>query len=329
MPILTHRPRRLRRGKNIRALVSENHLSANDLIYPVFIIAGQQQKQPIVSMPNTYRLSIDLLIENLKPLVELGLLAIALFPVIETDKKDPNATQSYQPNGLVPNAIKAIKKIFPDLIIITDVALDPYTNHGQDGIIDKNGYVLNDQTVEILTKQALSHAKAGADMVAPSDMMDGRIGVIRQALEENNLIHTQILAYSAKYASNYYGPFRDAIESKNNLGKADKKTYQMDIANSNEALKEVELDIEEGADIVMVKPGIAYLDIVYRVKQTFEVPVFAYQVSGEYAMLKAAAHNGWIDEKSVALETLLSFKRAGADAIFTYYAKEVLTWLKA
>lgn len=327
MTILTHRPRRLRQYSYSRKLIAQNQLSVNDLIYPIFIVEGENQRQAIVSMPDIERLSLDNLLIEAKELVELGILAIALFPVISVDKKDLDAKESYNDNGLIQTAVRALKKFVPNLSVITDVALDPYTSHGQDGVIDDKGYVLNDQTIDILIKQALSHAKAGADVIAPSDMMDGRIGAIRLALEENGFIHTQILAYSAKYASSYYGPFRDAIGSAGNLGKADKKTYQMDPANSDEALNEVALDLEQGADIVMVKPGLAYLDIVYRVKQTFGVPTFAYHVSGEYAMLKAAAQNNWIDEKAVALETLLSFKRAGADAILTYYAKEAALWL--
>ncbi len=279
-------------------------------------------------MPNITRFSLDELLKEAKDIVNLNIPAIALFPVIAQDKKSIDANEAYNPNGLIQKAVKTLKKEYPNLGIITDVALDPYTIHGQDGLIDNNGYVLNDETVEVLVKQALSHAKAGADIVAPSDMMDGRIGAIRNALEENGFINTQILAYSAKYVSHYYGPFRDAIGSAKNLAGGSKETYQMDVANSNEALKEVALDIKEGADMVMIKPGISYLDIVYRVKKKFKIPTFAYQVSGEYSMLKAAAQNGWIDEKKVVLETLLSFKRAGADAILTYYAFEVAKWLK-
>ena len=279
-------------------------------------------------MPNITRFSLDELLKEAKDIVNLNIPAIALFPVIAQDKKSLDANEAYNPNGLIQKAVKTLKKEYPNLGIITDVALDPYTTHGQDGLIDNNGYVLNDETVEVLVKQALSHAKAGADIVAPSDMMDGRIGAIRNALEENGFINTQILAYSAKYVSHYYGPFRDAIGSAKNLAGGSKETYQMDVANSNEALKEVALDIKEGADMVMIKPGISYLDIVYRVKKKFKIPTFAYQVSGEYSMLKAAAQNGWIDEKKVVLETLLSFKRAGADAILTYYAFEVAKWLK-
>ena len=278
-------------------------------------------------MPGIERLSIDQLMLEAKEIVDLKIPAIALFPVISADKKSEEAQESYNSDGLIQRAVRQLKRSFPDLLVITDVALDPFTSHGQDGLIDKDGYVVNDETVEVLIKQAVSHARAGADIVAPSDMMDGRIGAIRQALEENGFIHTSILAYSAKYASSFYGPFRDAVGSSGSLGKADKKTYQMDPANSNEALHEVEMDIAEGADIVMIKPGLPYLDIVSSVKQTFAVPTFAYHVSGEYAMLKAASANGWIEEKPVVLETLSCFKRAGADAVLTYYAKEVAQWI--
>jgi porphobilinogen synthase len=278
-------------------------------------------------MPGSEPLSIDQLMFDAKEIVDLKIPAIALFPVISTDKKSEEAQESYNSDGLIQRAIRELKRSFPDLLVITDVALDPFTSHGQDGLIDKDGYVVNDETVEVLVKQAISHAIAGADIVAPSDMMDGRIGAIRQALEENGYIHTNILAYSAKYASSFYGPFRDAVGSSGSLGKSDKKTYQMDPANSNEALHEVEMDIAEGADMVMIKPGLPYLDIVSTVKQTFAVPTFAYHVSGEYAMLKAASANGWIEEKPVVLETLSCFKRAGADAVLTYYAKEVAQWI--
>lgn len=326
--ILSHRPRRLRKNAQTRALVAQYRLNTDDLIYPVFVVSGSNRREKIDSMPEIERLSVDLLIEHLKPLIDLGLLAIAIFPVLDEDNKDLLASQSYADQGLTQTTVKTLKSIFPELIIITDVALDPYTSHGQDGIIDEAGYVLNDQTTEILVKQALSHARAGADVVAPSDMMDGRIGQIRQALEAEGFIHTQILSYAAKYASSYYGPFREAVGSSNNLGKADKKTYQMDPANSDEALSEVKLDLGQGSDMVMVKPGTPYLDVVYRIKQTFGVPTFVYHVSGEYAMIKAAAKQNWIDEKAVVLETLLGFKRAGADAILTYYAKDVLVWLQ-
>ncbi len=278
-------------------------------------------------MPGIERLSIDQLMLEAKEIVDLKIPAIALFPVISADKKSEEAQESYNSDGLIQRTVRELKRSFPDLLVITDVALDPFTSHGQDGLIDKDGYVVNDETVEVLIKQAVSHARAGADIVAPSDMMDGRIGAIRQALEENGFIHTSILAYSAKYASSFYGPFRDAVGSSGSLGKADKKTYQMDPANSNEALHEVAMDIAEGADMVMIKPGLPYLDIVSSVKQTFAVPTFAYHVSGEYAMVKAASANGWIEEKPVVLEMLSCFKRAGADAVLTYYAKEVAQWI--
>ncbi len=328
MSILTHRPRRLRKQKFNRSLVRENSLSAHDLIYPLFIIEGKNKKEKIKSMPGIERLSIDQLLIEAKEIVDLEIQAIALFPVINSDKKTEEAEESYNPDGLIQRAVRALKRGFPELAVITDVALDPFTSHGQDGLIDSNGYVLNDETVDVLIKQAISHAEAGADIVAPSDMMDGRIGAIRNALEESGFIHTNILAYSAKYASSFYGPFREAVGSSGNLGKSDKKTYQMDPGNSNEAIREVELDINEGADMVMIKPGLPYLDIVSNVKQVFGVPTFAYHVSGEYAMLKAASQNKWIDEKSTVLETLLCFKRAGADAILTYYAKDAAKWIK-
>jgi porphobilinogen synthase len=327
MTILTHRPRRLRKHSSIRSLVRETSFTVEDLIYPLFIIEGKKQRKEVKSMPGIERLSIDQLMLEAKEIVALKIPAIALFPVISADKKSEEAQESYNSDGLIQRAVRELKRSFPDLLVITDVALDPFTSHGQDGLIDKDGYVVNDETVEVLIKQAVSHARAGADIVAPSDMMDGRIGAIRQALEENGFIHTNILAYSAKYASSFYGPFRDAVGSSGSLGKADKKTYQMDPANSNEALHEVEMDIAEGADIVMIKPGLPYLDIVSSVKQTFAVPTFAYHVSGEYAMLKAASANGWIEEKPVVLETLSCFKRAGADAVLTYYAKEVAQWI--
>jgi len=327
MTILTHRPRRLRKHSSIRSLVRETSFSVEDLIYPLFIIEGKKQREEVKSMPGIERLSIDQLMLEAKEIVDLKIPAIALFPVISADKKSEEAEESYNSDGLIQRAVRELKRSFPDLLVITDVALDPFTSHGQDGLIDKDGYVVNDETVEVLIKQAVSHARAGADIVAPSDMMDGRIGAIRQALEENGFIHTNILAYSAKYASSFYGPFRDAVGSSGSLGKADKKTYQMDPANSNEALHEVEMDIAEGADMVMIKPGLPYLDIVSTVKQTFAVPTFAYHVSGEYAMLKAASAYGWIEEKPVVLETLSCFKRAGADAVLTYYAKEVAQWI--
>ena len=328
MSILTHRPRRLRKQKFNRSLVQENSLSSSDLIYPLFVIEGENKREKIESMPGIERVSIDQLLVEAEEIIDLQIQAIALFPVISSDKKTEEAEESYNPDGLVQRAVRALKRGFPELAVITDVALDPFTSHGQDGLIDSNGYVLNDETVEVLIKQSISHAEAGADIVAPSDMMDGRIGAIRNALEESGYIYTNILSYSAKYASSFYGPFREAVGSSGNLGKSDKKTYQMDPGNSNEAIREVELDINEGADMVMIKPGLPYLDVVSNVKQTFGVPTFAYHVSGEYAMLKAASQNNWIDEKSTVLETLLCFKRAGADAILTYYAKDAAKWIK-
>ena len=328
MSILTHRPRRLRKQKFNRSLVRENSLSASDLIYPLFVIEGENKREIIESMPGIERVSIDQLLVEAKEVMDLNIQAIALFPVISSDKKTEEAEEAYNPDGLVQRAVRALKRSLPELAVITDVALDPFTSHGQDGLIDSDGYVLNDETVDVLIKQSISHAEAGADIVAPSDMMDGRIGAIRNALEESGFIHTNILSYSAKYASSFYGPFREAVGSSGNLGKSDKKTYQMDPGNSNEAIREVELDISEGADMVMIKPGLPYLDIVSNVKQVFGVPTFAYHVSGEYAMLKAASQNNWIDEKSTVLETLLCFKRAGADAILTYYAKDAAKWIK-
>ena len=327
MSILTHRPRRLRKQKFNRSLVRENALSASDLIYPLFVIEGENKREAIESMPGIERVSVDQLLVEAKEMIDLKIQAIALFPVISSDKKTEEAAESYNPDGLVQRAVRSLKRNFPELAVITDVALDPFTSHGQDGLIDSDGYVLNDETVDVLIKQSLSHAEAGADIIAPSDMMDGRIGAIRNALEESGYIHTNILSYSAKYASSFYGPFREAVGSSGNLGKSDKKTYQMDPGNSNEAIREVELDISEGADMVMIKPGLPYLDIVSNVKQTFGVPTFAYHVSGEYAMLKAASQNNWIEEKSTVLETLLCFKRAGADAILTYYAKDAAKWI--
>jgi porphobilinogen synthase len=311
-----------------RRLMRENKLTVDDLICPLFVTEGSQQKELIASMPGIERLSLDLLLEEAQQLFNLGIPAIALFPVISADKKSNDAAEAYNPDGLVQHSVKALKQMLPELGIITDVALDPFTSHGQDGLVNAEGYVVNDETIAVLVKQALSHAEAGADIVAPSDMMDGRIGAIRQALEENNHVNTRILAYSAKYASSFYGPFRDAVGSAGNLGTGNKYHYQMDPANSDEAMREIALDLQEGADMVMVKPGMPYLDIVYRVKQQFGVPTFAYQVSGEYAMLKAAAMNGWLDEKQVVLESLLAFKRAGSDAILTYFAKSVAQWLK-
>jgi porphobilinogen synthase len=293
----------------------------------MFVMEGNKKEEAIPSMPGISRQSPDLILETAKECFELGIPAIALFPVIDAKLKTEDAKEAYSPEGLIPRVVALLKQHVPQLGVITDVALDPYTSHGQDGLIDASGFVLNDETVEILIKQALSHAKAGADIVAPSDMMDGRIGKIREALEKEGFIHTKILAYSAKYASSFYGPFRDAVGSSKNLGKSDKNSYQMDPANTDEALTEVELDIHEGADMVMVKPGLPYLDIVYRVKATFGVPTYAYQVSGEYAMLKAVSQNGWLDEKAVVMESLLAFKRAGADGILTYYAMDVAKWL--
>jgi len=325
----SNRPRRMRKDEFSRRLMREHHLRTDDLIYPVFVMEGNKKEEAIPSMPGIKRQSADLIIDTAKECFKLGIPAIALFPVIDAKLKTEDAKEAYNPEGLIPRVVALLKQHVPQLGVITDVALDPYTSHGQDGLIDASGYVLNDETVEILIKQALSHAKAGADIVAPSDMMDGRIGKIREALEKEGLIHTKILAYSAKYASSFYGPFRDAVGSSQNLVKSDKNSYQMDPANTDEALTEVELDINEGADMVMVKPGLPYLDIVYRVKATFGVPTYAYQVSGEYAMLKAVSQNGWLDEKAVVMESLLAFKRAGADGILSYYAMEVARWLKA
>jgi porphobilinogen synthase len=318
----------MRKDEFSRRLMREHHLTTDDLIYPVFVMEGHQKEEVITSMPGIKRQSMDLIIETAKECFNLGIPAIALFPVIDAKLKTEDAKEAYNPDGLIPRVVALLKQHVPNLGVITDVALDPYTSHGQDGLIDASGYVLNDETVEVLIKQALSHAKAGADIVAPSDMMDGRIGKIREALEKEGFVNTKILAYSAKYASSFYGPFRDAVGSAKNLGKSDKNSYQMDPANTDEALTEVELDINEGADMVMVKPGMPYLDIVYRVKATFGVPTYAYQVSGEYAMLKAASQNGWLDEKATVMESLLAFKRAGADGILSYYAMEVARWLK-
>lgn len=326
---LFHRPRRLRRTDWSRRLVQENTLSANDFIYPVFLLEGNNRQEEVKSMPGVSRLSLDLLIPVAEDCVKLGIPVMALFPVISAELKTADGKEAHNPSGLIPQAIKELKSRFPNLGIMTDIALDPYTSHGQDGIIDEDGYVINDVTVEALVKQALTHAKAGADMVAPSDMMDGRIAAIRDALEAHGFIHTQIMAYSAKYASAFYGPFRDAVGSAGNLGKGDKKTYQMDPANSDEAIREVALDIEEGADMVMVKPGMPYLDIVRRVKEELGHPTFAYQVSGEYAMIKAAAINGWINGDAVMMESLLAFKRAGADGILTYFARDAARLLQA
>jgi porphobilinogen synthase len=319
--------RRLRKHEFSRRLVAENQISVNDLIYPMFVLMGKDRREPVESMPGVDRLSIDLLLEEALYLANLGVPAIALFPVVNQDVKSLDAAEAYNPEGLVQRAVRALKEHIPQIGVITDVALDPFTTHGQDGIIDEQGYVINDVTTEILIQQALSHAAAGADVVAPSDMMDGRIGKIRDALEAAGHIHTQIMAYSAKYASSYYGPFRDAVGSASNLKGGNKKNYQMDPANSDEALHEVAMDINEGADMVMVKPGMPYLDVVRRVKSELQVPTFAYQVSGEYAMHKAAIMNGWLAEKETVLESLLCFKRAGADGILTYFAKDVAEWL--
>ena len=322
------RMRRMRRDDFSRRLMREHRLHVDNLIQPVFVIEGTNRTEAIASMPDIERFTVDRLLGYAETLQALGVPAIALFPIVPQEKKDNKAQEAYNPKGLIPTAVRELKKRFPTLGVITDAALDPYTIHGQDGVVDESGYVLNDETVEILVKQALVCAAAGVDMVAPSDMMDGRVGAIRTALERDGFVHTRILAYSAKYASGFYGPFRDAIGSAKNLGKSNKQNYQMDSANSDEALREIALDLEEGADAVMVKPGMPYLDIVRRVKDTFGVPTFVYQVSGEYAMLMAAARNGWLDERTVALESLLSIRRAGADAILTYFADKAARWLK-
>ena len=325
----SHRPRRMRRDDWSRRLMQENSVSASDLIYPVFLLEGQGKSEAVASMPGVNRVSLDLLIPVAKECVELGIPALALFPVIDASLKTPDGKEAFNPSGLIPTAVRELKKRFPTLGIMTDVALDPYTSHGQDGVLDDQSRILNDETTAILVKQALVQAEAGVDIVAPSDMMDGRIGKIREALEQKNLIHTRIMAYSAKYASAFYGPFRDAVGSAKNLGKADKKTYQMDCANGDEALREVALDISEGADMVMVKPGMPYLDIVRRVREEFNYPTYAYQVSGEYAMLKAAAQNGWLDHDAVMMESLLAFKRAGANGVLTYFALEAARLLQS
>jgi porphobilinogen synthase len=319
----------MRRDAFSRRMMRETLLTPADFIYPVFVLEGEGAREPVPSMPGVQRMSIDLLLEEARQCADLGIPAIALFPVTPQSAKSEDACEAFNPNGLAQRAVRALKADLPELGVMTDVALDPFTTHGQDGLIDENGYVMNDETVEVLVKQALSHAEAGADIVAPSDMMDGRIGALRQALEAAGQRHTRILAYSAKYASSFYGPFRDAVGSSANLAGGDKYSYQMDPANSDEALHEVGLDLAEGADMVMVKPGMPYLDVVRRVKQTFQAPTFVYQVSGEYAMLKAAAQNGWLDEKAVVLESLLCIKRAGADGILTYFAKQAAQWLKA
>ena len=328
-PFPANRPRRLRRDAATRALVREHRLAAEDLILPVFVLDGHGQTQDVASMPGVQRMSVDRLLPVAEACVQLGVPVMALFPVIDPALKTPDGREATNPDGLVPRAVRELRARFPTLALLTDVALDPFTSHGQDGLLDDTGYILNDATVEMLTRQALVQAQAGVDIVAPSDMMDGRIGAIRGALEGAGLIHTRIMAYSAKYASAFYGPFRDAVGSAGNLGKADKKVYQMDPGNTDEALREVALDIAEGADMVMVKPGMPYLDIVRRVKDEFRVPTFAYQVSGEYAMLKAAAANGWLDHDAVMMESLLAFKRAGADGVLTYFALDAARKLRA
>jgi porphobilinogen synthase len=319
-PYPSSRPRRLRRDAYTRALVREHRLSSDDLIYPVFLLDGERRVEDVASMPGVQRRSLDGIFALADQCVSLGVPVLALFPVIDPALKTPDGSEATNPEGLVPRAVRELKRRFPQLGVLTDVALDPYTSHGQDGLLDDTGYIVNDSTVEVLRRQALVHSQAGVDIVAPSDMMDGRIGAIRQTLEAAGQVHTRIMAYSAKYASAFYGPFRDAVGSAGNLGKADKKVYQMDPGNSDEALREVALDIAEGADMVMVKPGMPYLDVVRRVKEEFRVPTFAYQVSGEYAMLKAAAANGWLDHDAVMMESLLAFKRAGADGVLTYFA---------
>jgi porphobilinogen synthase len=335
MPIITPaqypaaRMRRMRRDPFSRALMRENTITASDLIYPVFILDGANQRQQVASMPGVERVSVDLLMKVAEECVALGIPVMALFPVIDASLKTYDGVEATNPEGLVPRAVRELKRNFPELGILTDIALDPYTTHGQDGLPDETGYIVNEKTIAMLTRQALAQAEAGVDVVAPSDMMDGRIGAIRGALEEQGFIHTRIMAYSAKYASSFYGPFRDAVGSSANLGKADKKTYQMDPANSDEALREVALDLAEGADMVMVKPGMPYLDVVRRVKDEFKVPTFAYQVSGEYAMLQAAFQNGWLDRDKVTMETMMAFKRAGADGVLTYFALEIARLLKA
>ena len=322
------RPRRLRRDAFSRALVREHSLASSDLIYPVFVLDGEQRREAVASMPGVERLSVDLLFAQAESCLSLGVPVMALFPVIDPALKTPDGSEATRPDGLVPRAVRALKERFPELGLLTDVALDPFTSHGQDGLLDERGYIINDETVQVLARQAVVQAQAGVDIVAPPDMMDGRIGAIRSALESAGHIHTRIMAYSAKYASAFYGPFRDAVGSAKNLGKSDKKTYQMDPGNSDEALREVALDIAEGADMVMVKPGMPYLDIVRRVKDEFRMPTFAYQVSGEYAMLKAAAANGWLDHDAVMMESLLAFKRAGADGVLTYFALDAARLLR-
>ena len=323
------RPRRMRRDPFSRAMMRENTITSADLIYPVFVLEGQNQRQQVASMPGVERVSLDLLLKVAEECVQLGIPAMALFPLVDQSVKTYDGIEATNPDGLVPRVVRELKKNFPELGVITDVALDPYTTHGQDGLPDDNGYIVNDKTIEMLVKQALTHAEAGVDIVAPSDMMDGRVKAIRNAFEAQGHIHTRIMAYSAKYASAFYGPFRDAVGSSANLGKADKNTYQMDPANTDEALREVALDLQEGADMVMVKPGMPYLDVVRRVKDEFKVPTFAYQVSGEYVMLKAAAQNGWLDHDKVMMESMMAFKRAGADGVLTYFALDVARKLKA
>jgi len=327
-PFPQGRPRRLRRDDFTRNLVREHRVTAHDLIYPVFVLDGQRRREPVASMPGVERLSLDLLLPVAEQCVAFGIPVMALFPVIDPGLKTPDGREAFNPEGLVPRVVRGLKDRFPGLGVMTDVALDPFTSHGQDGLLDDTGYIMNDETVEVLVRQALAQADAGVDIVAPSDMMDGRIGAIRSALESRGAIHTRIMAYSAKYASAFYGPFRDAVGSASNLGKSNKKVYQMDPGNSDEALREVAMDIAEGADMVMVKPGMPYLDIVRRVKDEFRVPTFAYQVSGEYAMLKAAAQNGWLDHDAVMLESLLAFKRAGADGVLTYFALDAARLLR-
>ena len=328
-PYPANRPRRLRRDEFTRNLVREHALTANDLIYPVFVLDGQNRREAVASMPGVERLSLDLLLPVAEDCVKLGIPVLALFPVIDPSLKTPDGKEALNPQGLVPRVVRELKKRFPELGVMTDVALDPFTSHGQDGLLDETGYIINDDTVKVLVQQALTQAEAGVDIVAPSDMMDGRIGAIRTALEARGLVHTRVMAYSAKYASAFYGPFRDAVGSAANLGKSNKKVYQMDPGNTDEALREVALDLSEGADMVMVKPGMPYLDIVRRVKDEFHVPTFAYQVSGEYAMLKAAAQNGWLDHDAVMMESLLAFKRAGADGILTYFSIAAARLLKS
>ncbi|VVE55258.1 delta-aminolevulinic acid dehydratase [Pandoraea aquatica] len=323
------RPRRMRRDDFSRRLMRENRLTCDDLIYPVFVLEGENRREAVDSMPGVERVSVDELMRVADTCVTLGVPVIALFPNIEAVLKTPDGIEATNPDGLIPRAVRELKRNFPDLGVLTDVALDPYTSHGQDGVLDENGYVINDVTTDLLVKQALTQAEAGVDIVAPSDMMDGRIGAVREALEASGYIHTRIMAYAAKYASAFYGPFRDAVGSATNLGKSNKMTYQMDPANSDEAIREVALDIEEGADMVMVKPGMPYLDIVRRVKDEFRFPTYAYQVSGEYAMLKAAAQNGWLDHDKVMMESLLAFKRAGADGILTYFALDAARLIRA